>query len=65
MHGFRAHCTSDVINLLDHHGIDVIYLPANCTGELQPLDLSVNKSVKDIVNNVFKSGTQTNYFCCV
>ena len=47
--GFRAHCTSDEVNLLDHHGIDVVYAPANCTEELQPLDLSVNKSVKDII----------------
>ena len=52
--GFRAHCTSDVVNLLDRHGIDVVYVPANCTGELQPLDLSVNKSVKDIIKQCFQ-----------
>ena len=52
--GFKAHCTSDVIKLLDHHGIDIVYVPANCTGELQPLDLSVNKSVKDIIKQSFQ-----------
>ena len=52
--GFKAHCTSDVIKLLDHHGIDIVYVPANCTGELQPLDLSVNKSVKDIIKQRFQ-----------
>ena len=45
--GFRAQCTSDVVKLLDHHSIDIVYMPANYTEELQPLDLSVIKSVKD------------------
>ena len=44
--GFRVHCTSDVVNLLDHHNIDIEYVPANCTGKLQPLDLSVNKCIR-------------------
>ena len=52
--GFKAHCTSNVIKLLDHHGIDIVYVPANCTGELQPLDLSVNKSIKDIIKQSFQ-----------
>jgi len=52
--GFRAQCTSDVVKLLDHHGIDIVYVPANCTGKLQPLDLSVNKSVKDFIKQKFQ-----------
>ena len=52
--GFRAQCTSDVVKLLDHHGIDIVYVPANCTGELQPLDLSVNKSIKDFIKQRFQ-----------
>ena len=44
---FRAQCTSDVVKLLDHHAIDIVNIPANCTSELQPLDLSLNKPVKD------------------
>ena len=35
--GFRALCTTDVIKLLDHHAIDIVYVPAKCTGELQSL----------------------------
>ena len=54
MDGFRAQCTSDVIQLLDHHAIDIVYVPANCTGELQPLDLSVNKPVKDFIKQKFQ-----------
>ena len=29
--------------------IDTVFVPANCSGELQPLDLSVNKLVKDFL----------------
>ena len=52
--GFRTQCTSDVVKLLDHHGIDIVYVPANCTRELQPLDLSVNKSIKDFIKQRFQ-----------
>jgi len=54
MDGFRAHCTTNVANLLDHHGINIVYVPANCTEELQLLDLNVNKSVKDIIKQCFQ-----------
>ena len=50
--GSGAQCTSGVV--LDHHGIDIVYVPANCTGELQPLDLSVNKSLKDFIKQKFQ-----------
>ena len=52
--GFRAQCTTDIVKLLDHHGIDIVYVPANCTGELQPLDLSVNKPVKNFIKQRFQ-----------
>jgi len=54
MDEFRTHCITNVVNLLDHHGIDIVYVPASCTGELQLLDLSVNKSVKDIIKQCFQ-----------
>ena len=47
--GFKAQCTREVVKLLDHHGIEIVYVPANCTRESQPLDLSVNKPVKDFI----------------
>ena len=40
---FSAQCTDDVLQLL----------PLNCTKTLQPMDLSVNKSVKDLLRNKF------------
>ena len=52
--GFRAQCTTDILQLLDHHGIDIVYVPANCTGELQPFDLSVNKPVKNFIKQRFQ-----------
>ena len=49
MDGFQAQCTSKIVKLLDHHAIDVVYVPANCTGELQPLDLSIDKPIKNFI----------------
>ena len=43
---FKAQLTAHVIDILDHHNILVIDIPANCTDRLQPLDVSVNKSIK-------------------
>jgi len=34
--GFKGQCTREVLKLLDHHSIDIVYIPANCTEELQP-----------------------------
>ena len=37
-----------MLHLLEDN-IDTVFVPANCTGELQPMDLSMNKSVKDFL----------------
>ena len=34
--------------------IDTVFVPANCSGELQPLDLSVNKPLDLSVNKPVK-----------
>ena len=34
--------------------IDTVFVPATCSGELQPLDLSVNKLVKDFLWTKFE-----------
>ena len=39
---FAAHRTDAVLNQLKSAGVVLLFIPANCTGELQPLDLSVN-----------------------
>ena len=43
---FRAHRTDDVLSHLEGNNILVIFVPANCTSELQPLDLAVNGPLK-------------------
>ena len=35
--------------MLEDNNVDVVYVPTNCTDCLQPLDLSVNKPVKDFL----------------
>ena len=51
---FKAQCTSSILTLLDSHNINVALVPANCTDRLQPLDLSINKDVKDFLRTQFK-----------
>ena len=51
---FKAQLTGDVLQILEHNNIDVISVPPNCTGSLQPLDLSVNKSAKDFLGSKFE-----------
>ena len=45
--GFKGQTTDNIRSLLAANNIVVIQLPPNCTDKLQPLDLSVNKPVKD------------------
>ena len=39
--------------MLERHKIDTVLVPPNCTGELQLMDLSINKPVKDILKKEF------------
>ena len=43
-----------MLQLLGDNNIDTVFVPANCTGELQPMDLSVNKLVKDFLQTKFQ-----------
>ena len=52
---FKGHSTDAVINLLEANNIHTCFLPANCTDLLQPMDLSVNKPVKDFLRNKFEN----------
>ena len=55
---FRGQVTESVSTLLEENNIHVIVVPVNCTGHFQPLDLSLNKAVKDFYAGSFRYGTQ-------
>ena len=50
---FKAQCTATVLGVLEENNILVSLVPANCTDRLQPLDVSVNKSVKEFLRGQF------------
>jgi hypothetical protein len=50
---FKAHRADAVQELLTKHNICMVYVPAGCTGELQPLDVSGNKEFKDHLKSSF------------
>ena len=50
---FKAQCTATVLGVLEKNNILVSLVPANCTDRLQPLDVSVNKSVKEFLRRQF------------
>ena len=41
--------------------VEVVFIPANCTSELQPLDLSVNKPLKGHLKTSLLSGMPINF----
>ena len=45
--GFKGQTTNDICALLNGHNIIPMQLPPNCTDKLQPLDISINKPMKD------------------
>lgn len=51
---FKAQCTDDLLALLTENNIHYMFIPANCTDRLQPLDLSVNKAAKNYLRNCFQ-----------
>ena len=52
---FKGQCTPEILKFLDENDISVILIPPNCTDRLQPLDISVNKSVKEFLRKEFHS----------
>ena len=51
---FKAHCTASILSFLDQYHINVAVTPPNCTGRLQPLDLSINKAAKYFLHGKFR-----------
>lgn len=56
MDNFSTQCTDGIIALFESYGIDTVYVPANCTGKLHLMDISVNKPVKTFLKDEFKIG---------
>ena len=52
---FRGQTTPDILSLLEKHNIIAIQVPANCTDKLQPMDISINKPIKDEMKKRFQS----------
>lgn len=50
---FKGQTTDDVFRMLRKNHIFVISIPANCTDKLQPMDLSVNKALKQSMKQQF------------
>ena len=51
---FKGHTGSEMEYLLLENNIISAIVPNNCTNVLQPLDLSVNKSLKDHLRSKFQ-----------
>lgn len=51
---FRGQTTAAILSHLKSHNIMPIQLPANCTDKLQPLDISINKPMKDHLKSKFQ-----------
>ena len=51
---FKGQCTKAVLQLLADNHILHVTVPNNCTDRLQPLDLSINKAVKQYMRSKFQ-----------
>ena len=52
---FAAHRCKEFTKALDEGGIKHVFIPAGCTGLLQPLDISVNEPFKQNLKKIFGS----------
>ena len=51
---FSAQTTARIIKLLEDNHVRIAMVPPNCTDQLQPLDVSVNKVVKNFLRQQFE-----------
>ena len=51
---FKGQVTEGFLEKLEQHNLHHVIVPANCTDRLQPLDVSVNKAVKDHLKKQFQ-----------
>ena len=50
----KGQCTPSIISLLQTNNIRFVVVQGKCTDRLQPLDVSVNKAVKEHLRNLFQ-----------
>ena len=51
---FKGQTTEECLKFLEDHQIHHVLIPENCTDRLQPLDVAVNKPVKDFLKEKFQ-----------
>ncbi len=51
---FKGQLTDRVFQFLEENNILMVTVPANCTDCLQPMEISLNKSVKDFLRHEFQ-----------
>ena len=51
---FKARITTGVLQLIKDNNVRVAMVPPNCTDRLQPMDVSVNKAVKNFLRQQFQ-----------
>ena len=52
---FKGQLTPGIFSLLEANQVFVVKVPPNCTDRLQPMDLSVNKAVKEFLRKKFQN----------
>lgn len=53
--GFKGQNTPSFLETLEKENIGWVKIPPNCTDKLQPMDITVNKSMKTQMRNNFHS----------
>lgn len=52
---FKGQTTPNIKKLLEDNHVSMVLVPPNCTDKLQPLDISINKPMKDALKDQFQS----------
>ena len=51
---FRAHLTDEILLSLAKVNVTVVVIPGGCSSKMQPVDVSLNKPIKDIVRGLWE-----------
>ena len=52
---FSGQTTPDILAMLNKNNIRVVQIPSRCTDKLQPIDISLNKPLKDTLRCAFRT----------